>query len=269
MLRKIVHVLLIILSLLFLSPVIATVTGSFMSASEVAATYQECRLTLIPSRIVITQYYELLIEKYMYLNMFWNSVNLSVSITLLHVMVSLFSAFVFTKVYFKGRDTLFFIYIIVMMMPFQVTLLPNYIQARLLGIYDTYWAILLPGIFAPFGVFLLRQFMKYIPDEFLEAVLTESNSLFSLLKIAIVPAMKPGLIALAVLTFAENWNMVEQPLVLLENNLKYPLSIALNSIIEKSSSVAFAGSIIYAVPIVILYFYFEEHISEGIGNMKY
>lgn len=266
--RRLVYILLMILSILFLFPVIATLTGSFMSSSEVGLTYNEGSITLIPAKITISQYYELLIEKYRYLNMFWNSVKLSVSITILHVVIAVTSAYVFAKVEFKGRNTLFFIYIVVMMMPFQVTLLPNYIQARFLGTYDTYWAIILPGIFAPFGVFLLRQFMKYIPNEFIEAVSIESDSVFDILKIAIIPAIKPGIIALCVLTFAENWNMVEQPLVLMENTLKYPLSIALNSIIERSTDIAFAGSIVFIIPIVILYFYFEEHISEGISNMR-
>jgi multiple sugar transport system permease protein len=155
-----------------------------------------------------------------------------------------------------------------MMMPFQVTLLPNYIQARFLGIYDTYWAIILPGVFAPFGVFLLRQFMRYIPDEFIEAVSLESQSVADILRIAIIPALKPGIIALAVLSFAESWNMVEQPLVLMEDSLRYPLSIALNSIIERSTNVAFAGSVIFMIPIVILYCYFDEHIFKGIGNLR-
>ena len=204
------------------SPVVSTVTGSFMTATEVNST-RAGRNHAYPSKITLSQYYELLIERYRYLHMFWNSVKLSLSITVLHVGIAVTSAYVFAKVDFKGRETLFFIYIIVMMMPFQVTLLPNYIQARFLKIYDTYWAIILPGVFAPFGVFLLRQFMKYIPDEFIEAVSLESGSVADILRIAILPSLKPGIIALAVLTFAENWNMVEQPLVLMEDSLKYPL----------------------------------------------
>jgi len=201
--------------------------------------------------------------------MFWNSFKLTFIIASVHTVVAVLAAYVFAKVNFKGRDTIFFIYIVVMMMPFQVTLLPVYIQARLLNIYDTWLAIILPGIFAPFGVFLMRQFIKYIPDEFLEAVALKSNSVLDLFRIAVIPAAKPGIIALMVLNFAENWNMVEQPIILLEDQLKYPLSIALNSIIERSTNIAFAGSVVYMIPIIILYFYFEEYIISGLTSMKF
>lgn len=269
----ILAIMIIIPSIIFLFPVLASIAGSFMTSSEISYRYGENAIknyiTLIPDRITINQYYILLIENYRYLNMFWNSFKLTFIIASVHTVVAVWAAYVFSKVNFKGRDTIFFIYIVVMMMPFQVTLLPVYIQARLLNIYDTWLAIILPGIFAPFGVFLMRQFIKYIPDEFLEAVALESNSVLDLFRIAVIPAAKPGIIALMVLNFAENWNMVEQPIILLEDQLKYPLSIALNSIIERSTNIAFAGSVVYMIPIIILYFYFEEYIISGLTSMKF
>jgi len=269
----ILAIMIIIPSIIFLFPVLASIAGSFMTSSEISYRYGENAIknyiTLIPDRITINQYYILLIENYRYLNMFWNSFKLTFIIASVHTVVAVLAAYVFAKVNFKGRDTIFFIYIVVMMMPFQVTLLPVYIQARLLNIYDTWLAIILPGIFAPFGVFLMRQFIKYIPDEFLEAVALESNSVLDLFRIAVIPAAKPGIIALMVLNFAENWNMVEQPIILLEDQLKYPLSIALNSIIERSTNIAFAGSVVYMIPIIILYFYFEEYIISGLTSMKF
>lgn len=276
--RKYIRIILIaLLSFLFLLPVVATVTNSFMTKMEIEQNYsnldmdneEPVRLRLIPARMTLSQYYIVLVEKYRYLNMFWNSVKLSVIISLFNAIVSIMTAYVFAKVEFKGRDKIFFMYIVVMMMPFQVTLLPNYIQARTLNILNTYWAIICPGIFAPFGVFLLRQFMKYIPDHMIEAVTLESNRVRDILAIAVIPNIKPGIIALLVLTFAENWNMVEQPLVLLDDQLKYPLSLALNSIIERSTEIAFAGSVIYMVPIIILYLYFEDYILKGLGNLKF
>ena len=272
MAKYLVPAVIIIPSALFLFPVLASITGSFMTMTEIGRRFSSAygnAITLVPDRITLGQYYELLIEKFKYLNMFRNSVKLTVIITVFHVVIAVPTAYVFAKVDFKGRDILFFVYIVVMMMPFQVTLLPVYIQARFLKTFDTWLAIILPGIFAPFGVFLMRQFMKYMPDEFLEAVALESNSIWDMFRIAMLPASKPGIIALSVLTFAENWNMVEQPIVLLDDQLKYPLSIALNSIIQQSSSVAFAGSVLYMSPVIILYFYFEEQIISGFSNMKF
>ncbi|NLC68328.1 MAG: carbohydrate ABC transporter permease [Clostridiaceae bacterium] len=272
MLKYLVPAIIIIPSVLFLFPVLASIAGSFMTATEISSRFSgtaEYSITLVPSRITLNQYYELLIEKFKYLNMFWNSFKLTLIITVLHVIIAIPTAYVFAKISFKGRDVLFFVYIVVMMMPFQVTLLPVYLQARFLKIYDTWLAIILPGIFTPFGVFLMRQFMKFIPDEFLEAAVLESNSIWDLFRVAVLPVSRPGIIALSVLTFAENWNMVEQPLILLEDNLRHPLSIALNSIVKQSSSVAFAGSVLYMAPVIILYFYFEEQIISGFGKMKF
>lgn len=271
--KKYALIIMIVLSaLIFLFPVITTISNSFMTMTEIARNYGAegtGLISLIPGKIAFNQYYELLIERFEYLNMFWNSVKLSVIITFFHVLIAVLTAFVFAKVKFRGREALFFVFIVVMMMPFQVTLLPNYIQAKFINIYDTYLAIILPGVFAPFGVFLLRQFMKCIPDEFIDAMVLESNSVIDVLRIAIVPLVKPGIIALAVLTFAENWNMVEQPLVLLQDITKYPLSVALNSIAQRAGSIAFAGSVIYMIPILILYFYFEEHIISGLTSAKF
>ncbi len=290
--RVIRYALIVILAAVFFFPVAATITNSFMTVTEIGERYasgnQDIQafvqtgegentqvgkivkksVSLIPLRITLSQYYTVLIEEYKYLNMFWNSVKLSAGITVLHVFIAIITAYVFAKVEFRGRDIIFFIYIVVMMMPFQVTLLPNYILVRSLNLLDTYYSILLPGIFAPFGVFLMRQFMKYIPDEMIEAAVLESDSVKDLFITVIIPMAKPGIIALTVLTFAENWNMVEQPLIYLSDALKHPLSLALNSIIKSNNAIAFAGSVIYMMPIIILFLYFEEYIIQGLENSK-
>lgn len=109
--------------------------------------------------------------------------------------------------------------------------------------------------------------MKFIPDELIESFLLESNSVLALFSKVVIPQVKTGITALTVLTFAENWNMVEQPLIFLEDRFKHPLSLALNSIIQSSTHVAFAGSVIFMLPIIILYFHFEESIISGLNNM--
>lgn len=273
-LRKTLKLMIItFILILFLIPIMLTVINSFIGTKELQELYynnaNKVTLSFIPTKITIVQYYTLLIEKFKYLKMFWNSVLISTSITFLHTIVAIISAYVFAKVKFKGRDKLFIVYIIVMMMPYQVLLLPNYIQARFFNIYDTYWSIILPGVFAPFGVFLLRQYMKYIPDELIEAVALDSSSIFQVIFHVVIPYIKPGIIALMVLTFTEAWNMVEQPLVMLENELKYPLSVAFNSIINEGKDVAFAGSVLFIIPIIILFLFFEEHIVEGLQKTKY
>lgn len=257
----------------FLFPVAATIINSFMTEYDVRMAYFSTEtygaVRFIPDLISIEQYYILLIENHDYLALFWNSVKFTVIITFFHVFIALTTAYGFTKIRFRFRDALFFIVIAVMMMPFQVTLLPNFLLAKALGILYTDSAIILPGIFTPFGIFLMRQFMKTVPDETIEAITLESNSIVDIMRIAVIPVCKAGIAAVVILTVAEVWNMVEQPLVLLNKEYKYPLSVVLNSFADLHPDVAFAGSVFFMSPIMIVYFFFKESIYDGIKNMKF
>jgi multiple sugar transport system permease protein len=151
-----------------------------------------------------------------------------------------------------------------MLMPFQVTLVPNYLVADKLGLLNSYGAIVLPGIFASFGVFLMRQFMSSIPDAYMEAVKIDgAGQLRAFIHIAL-PLVKPGIAALILLSFVDNWNMVEQPILFLTEPIRQPLSVYLTNIAEGARGVAFAASVLYMTPMVLIFLYGEEHLVEGI-----
>lgn len=272
-------IFLIIFALLILLPLIVTVTNSFMRNSEIKeshgaftgeATEEEKEkfrsVKLIPDSIVFEQYYEVLVGKSKFLRMFWNSVFLVLPIVIFQTLVSSSAAFVFAKIKFKGRDTLFFIYIIIMMMPFQVTLVPNYLVLDKLGILDNYMSIILPGIFGAFGVFLLRQFMISIPNEYIEAAMVDGCSLAQIFFKVILPQSKGGVASLAILSFVDNWNMVEQPLIFLKDTNKHPLSIYLSVINNSELGIAFAASVIYMIPALLVFLYGQNYLIEGISN---
>lgn len=281
-----------LIATLFIFPLIATIADSFMSINEVNDVYKyalnnksddntvnkpetstgdkKVSIQLIPNQISIEQYYQTLIENYDYIKMFWNSVKISLLISFLTFIVAFPQSYVFAKIKFKGRSLIFFIYVIVMMMPFQVTLLPNYLLLRWMNLLNSHSALILPAAFSPFGVFLLTQFMRYVPSDTVDSYKLESNSIFGLFYYIIIPAVKPGIIALLVLVFAESWNMVEQPLIFLQDEFLYPLSLSLNStILNKSLGAPFAGAVLYVIPIITLYFYFEEEIIAGFSNWKF
>lgn len=117
-------------------------------------------------------------------------------------------------------------------MPFQVTLVPNYIMAEKLGLLNSPNAIILPGIFAAFGVFMLRQFMLPIPYSYIEAAKLDGAGHLRIFSTIIVPMIKPGMAALVILLFVDYWNMVEQPLIFLDDPYKQPLSVYLSRINE-------------------------------------
>lgn len=265
------YVPLVLLASLYVFPVLMTFTNSFMGQIELTGLYgnDASKLRIIPWQFSLEGYYKLLFASGDYLKMFWNSVLIAAAITTGHVFASVVVAYILAKVKLRGRKMLLFLYIVVMMMPFQVTLLPNYIMIKGFNLYNTNWALILPGIFAPFGVFLMHQFISGISNDVIEAITLESSSPFRLLVNVVVPAVYPGILALAVLNFAENWNMVEQPLILLKDEWKYPLSLALNSVSNDGLDIAFVGAVLYMIPIVLIYRVFEEELIAGLGRARF
>lgn len=214
-------------------------------------------------------YVDFLLWKPMYLRAFMNSVIMAGSAAVLSVAIAIPAAYVFAKVKFRGSAVLFYVYIIVMMMPFQVTLLPQYIVSKTTGIYDTLLAVIIPAIFNPFAVFLLTQIMKTLPNEYIEAARLDTGSTLKIIRHIIIPVMQTGIICTFVLVFTENWNMVEQPLVLLETLEKYPLSVMISDFSARAGDLgAAAASVVIMIPPLLLYMFFKDEITEGLASYK-
>ncbi|KKO51824.1 carbohydrate ABC transporter permease [Paenibacillus sp. DMB20] len=268
-----------VLALMMLLPIMITVTNSFMTEAEIEYNYHLIgqlinieagekdgfiNVKLLPDWVSFRQYAEVLVHKPVFLQMFWNSVFMVVPIIVLQVLVASLAAYAFAKLRFPGRDKLFFLYVLTMLMPFQVTLVPNYIIADKLGLINTTSAIILPGIFSAFGVFMLRQFVMHIPNSYIEAAKIDGAGHLRIFYQIIVPLVQPGMAALVVLLFVDHWNMVEQPLIFLEDAFKQPLSLYLSHINKDARGVAFAASVLYMTPMVLLYLYAESYFVQGI-----
>lgn len=276
--KCIIYILLILASAALLFPIVYMVCNSFMESREVTKAYallsedpelranaaERLSIHLIPERASLMQYYQALFRKPTFLIMFWNSVIVTVPIVAGQLVVSTLGAYAFAKLRFRFRDPIFFLYIIVMMMPFQVTLVPQYISLKKLGLVGSYLAVILPGIFSTFGVFLLRQFMIRIPDEYSEAAKIDGAGHFRIFISIILPQCKGAMASLAILAFVDNWNMVEQPLIFLDNEQMHPLSIFLSRINTSELGVAFACGILYLLPALFIFLYGENYLIEGI-----
>lgn len=276
--KVIIYILLTAASAALLFPLIYMVCNSFMESGEVMEAYallsqdsgvktgaeRSLGIHLIPDRVSLMQYYQALFRKPSFLVMFWNSVIITVPIVAGQLLVSTLGAYAFAKLKFPFRDQIFFLYIIVMMMPFQVTLVPQYITLRRLELLGSWFAVILPGIFSTFGVFLLRQFMIRIPDEYGEAAKIDGAGHFRVFVSIILPQCKGAMASLAILVFVDNWNMVEQPLLFLDNEQMHPLSIFLSRINTSELGVAFACGILYLLPALLVFLYGENYLIEGI-----
>ena len=284
--RGMLTVLAAVFAFLFLMPTVLTITNSFMTQSEITANYgqvfqnatdgksyikDKINLKFIPDKVSFTQYFTVLLKSPDFLYKFWNSVILVAPIVLAQLAVASVAAYGFTRWRGKIRDTIFFAYVILMLMPYQVTLVPNYLVSKWLGLLDTNWAIILPGIFAPFSVFLLTKNMRRIPKSYIEAAQLDGAGEWQVFSRVCLPMCKNALVSVAMLVFIDYWNMVEQPLILFTDQEKYPLSVFLSEINSGEGGVAFAVAVIFMVPTLLMFLWGEEYLEEGItysGGIK-
>ncbi len=268
-----------------LMPIVLTILDSFMSTDEIKTNYSAVynslssasaetktylsstpKLKMIPDFVSFSQYKTLLFLSPTYLLKFWNSVALVVPIVLGQIMIGCLASYSFSRYRRKRREVLFFSYVILMLMPFQVTLVPNYLIAKNLGIYNTWWAIILPGVFSTFSIFLLSKYMRQIPSSYIEAAKLDGANEWNIFTKISLPMCKSAIYAMAILLFIDYWNMVEQPLILLEDAGKQPLSVFLSQINASEVGVAFAASFIFMVPPLLIFLYGEQYLVEGISR---
>lgn len=264
----------------FAMPILLTITNSFMKEEEVVINYgnvygsygeengyvsKEVNLKLLPDMVSLKQYETVLLLSPEYLFKFWNSVILVVPVVVLQIGVSLGAAYSFTRFRSKSQEGLFFVYTLLMMMPFQVSLVPNYLVAGKLGILNTYWAIILPGIFSTFSAFLLTKFMRRIPVSLMEAARLDGAGEWSIFTKICIPLCKSAIVSVAILLFIDYWNMVEQPLIMLSEKEAYPLSVYLSTINTGEITLAFAVAVIYMVPTIFVILYGEDYLVDGIS----
>ncbi len=275
-LKKSVWVILVLLTLLYIYPLILTFTNSLMSTQEITDHYgteedlfdagpNYIEMHLVPDMVTLSQYRQTLIEGPLYLKMFWNSIKITVPIVLGQTVISALAAYGFTVLHFKGKEVLFFLYMIVMLLPLQVTLVPNFMMADWLHLTDSYLAIILPGMFNPFGVFLMRQYLKMMPDSYLEAAGMDGAGHIRILFYIVLPMARPAITCVALLTFVDYWNLVEQAVVFIRDSKAQPLSIFLAGINQQQMGVSFAAACFYVCPVLIILYYGQEYLKEGIS----
>ncbi len=274
-------------ALLFLMPIILTITNSFMASSEISANYgtvfatndtggkvfiaETVNLKFIPDMVSFSQYATVLLKSPEYLLKFWNSVILVGPIVVFQLVVAALASYGFARYRGRIREIIFFLYIILMLMPYQVTLVPNYLVSDWLNILDTKWAIWLPGIFSPFSVFLLTKFMRRIPTSVIEAAQIDGAGEWQIFRRICLPLCKGAIASVAILVFIDYWNMVEQPLILLSDSEMHPLSVFLSKINAGEIGLAFAVATIYMIPTLLVFLYGEEYLIDGItyqGGIK-
>ena len=273
-------------AVIFLMPIVLTITNSLMTRSEINANYgvifakrngvrvfisSTVNLKFIPDIVSFGQYFKVLILSPEYLLKFWNSFLYVVPIVVFQLAIASLTSYGFARYRGRVREIIFFAYIILMLMPYQVTLVPNYLVSKWLNILDTRWAIWLPGFFSPFAVYMLTKYMRRIPKSIYEAAEIDGAGEWQIFTKICLPNCRGGIASIAILLFIDYWNMVEQPLILLSDDQLHPLSVFLSKINSGEISLAFAVAVIYMVLPMMVFLYGEEYLVEGIvyqGGIK-
>ena len=258
--------------LLFWVPVLVMFPNSFMGPEELKAAYggvlggggQAVQMELLPVYPTLRPYVELLLDSPDFFVMFWNSVKQVVPILLGQVLVGMPAAWAFGRYRFTGRRILFLLYMILMIMPFQVTMVSSYLVLSNLSLMDTHLAIILPGVFSAFPVFIMQKFFHSIPEALVEAAMVDGAGQLKIFLHVGVPLGMPGIMASVLLNFLEYWNAIEAPMTFLKTKAKLPLSLYLPQITTDQVGSSFAASIVMMLPAVLIFLWGQEYLEQGI-----
>lgn len=251
-------------SILMVAPFYWSIATSFKPRAEIAA-YPPTWIPLAPT----LEHWESLLHLTTgnFLVFFRNSIFVSTVVTLLVLFTSSITGYVFAKLNFRGRDKLFYTVLAMMVVPFSITLIPSYAMMVKFGWIDSYWALIVPILFNPFGIFLMRQFMHTIPDELLDAARIDGANEFQIFFKIIIPLCKSGMAALGIFTFIGQWDSFLWPLVILQNVDKYTIPLGLaqfRGLTGVQVGPLCAAATAAVIPVLIVYFIAQRTFIEGI-----
>ncbi|MBG9737807.1 carbohydrate ABC transporter permease [Paenibacillus alvei] len=258
------HLILGVVGLLFLLPFVWTVLTSLKTQEEIFA----IPIVWIPEHFQWSNYVEAvnMIPFFRYL---WNTILVAGVSVIGVVLICPLVAYGFSRIQFKGRNTLFYFMLATLMLPYQVTLIPLYVLYNNLGLLDSFWPLWLGAWFGmATNVFMVRQFFMNLPYELSESAKIDGASEFRIYSQIILPLARPAVMTIGLLTFLASWGDFMGPLIYLNSPENWTLSIGLKGYIGETKVAweqLMAASTLFTVPIVVLYFFVQKQFIEGIA----
>lgn len=275
MYKKLAAVFLGILTSVCCYPIAFILTGSFMGNEELKRNMEAVFIggrgyanwSILPYTFTLRSYVEILLDTPGFFYMFWNSVKVAVGILIGQTLVASPAAWGLAKFRFPCHRALFFLYIILMMMPFQVLMLSSYLVLNRMNLINTLWALILPGIFSTFSVFIMYHSFCSVPEELLEAARIDGAGELRIFIQIGIPLGRAGIISASIISFLESWNLIEQPMTFLKTQSLWPLSLFLPKIVTENAGMAFAASAITLVPAMLVFFSGRKYLEQGISSL--
>ena len=272
MIKKSIKTLVFLLALAVVFPVLFLACGSLMGKVELTELLSPvlnngegfAGWKLLPSYPTLAGYVELLLDSPEFFVMFWNSVKITGFTLVGQLLVGTPAAWGFARFRFPGKKLLFTIYIALMMMPFQVMMLSNYLVLDSMGLLDTITGIVLPSVFSTFPVFLMYRFFEGLPEAVMDSARIDGAGEWKIFFRIGIPLGSPGMISALVLGFLEYWNLIEQPMAFLKSKEKWPLSLYLPNISIEQAGRAFAASMLVLLPAVLVFLAGQDYLEQGI-----
>jgi multiple sugar transport system permease protein len=255
-------------------PLLAMISGALMPADELYWRYlsplglgkDKVRLAFLPTYPSLEALWELLFCSPGFFVMFWNSCIQVLPMLAGQCLVGAPAAWAFAKFSFPGKRTLFGAYVLLMVLPFQVTQVSNYLVLDRIGLMNTHLALIIPGIWSTLPVFIMTKSFETIPRQLLEAAyLDGAGDVYTFLHIG-MPLGYPAIVTALMLSFVEGWNSLEQPITYLKDKTLWPLSLYLPDIAKDKASVAFAAALVTCLLPALVYLNCQEELEQGVAT---
>ncbi len=266
--RVALHAALAAAALLTLAPLAWMVSASFMSSGEANSFPPR----LLP-RAFTVQHYVDLFTRLDLARYFLNSAAVSVLATLLSVLINSMAGYAFAKLRFRGRERMFRGLLAALVIPAQVGMLPLFLLLKAMGLVNTMVAVVVPFMASVFGIFMIRQYALGIPDDLLDAARVDGASELRIFVTIVLPVLRPILATLAVFTFLSAWNDFMWPLIILSDDAKYTLPVALANLVGEhvqDTELMMAGAVLTVLPVLVLFLILQRHYMQGLlmGSVK-
>ena len=254
-------------------PLWLLISGSLMGAEEMTQnlapvlgnTEGTAVWPLLPMYPTLKPYIELLLDTPQFFAMFWNSCRQVFPVVIGQVLIGAPAAWAFARFHFRGKKILYSLYIVLMLMPFQLTMVSSYLVLDNLGLMNSIWAIILPGAVSTFPVFLMVRFFTSIPSALTEAAALDGAGPLQIFFHIGLPLGAPGILSAVVLGFLEYWNALEQPLTFLQDKTLWPLSLYLPTVTADNAGVSLVASVIMLVPALLIFLFGQRYLEAGIS----
>lgn len=253
---------------LTLFPLVWMLSVSFMTGMEAT----QFPPPLLPDAPTL-EHYRALFERLNLGHYLFNSLFLSLSMTAISLLLNSMAGYAFAKLRFAGRDRLFQMLLASMVLPAQVAMLPLFLMLKGLGLVNTYGGVIVPGMASLFGIFLIRQYARSIPDSLLDAARTDGAGEFRLFCSIVLPLCKPILVTLALFTFMGTWNDFMWPLIVLSDDALQPLPVALANLMGEhvqDTELMMASSVLTVLPVLLVFLVLQRYYIQGLmlGGVK-